>query len=47
MNPTREKRLNLCQDSDAHSQRKRYFTLFVDLLTLVWLAFGILHFVRA
>jgi hypothetical protein len=46
MNPTKEKRLNPCQGSDAYSQRKRYFTLFLDILTLVWLAFVILHFVR-
>jgi len=47
MTLTKEKRLNPCQGSDAYSQRKRYFIRFLDILTLAWLAFFILHFVRA
>ena len=47
MNPKKENRLNPCQSSDAYIQRKYHFIRFVDFFTLVWLAFGILYFVRA
>lgn len=47
MNP-KGKRLNPCQDSDVNTHCKLHFIRRpLDIFTLVWLAFGILYFVRA
>ena len=47
MNPVKEKRLSPCQGSDAYIQRKEHFIRLLHIFTLVWLALGVLHFLRA
>jgi hypothetical protein len=44
MNHAKEKRLNLCQDSDAYIQRKQHFK---RLLVWLALALAIIYFLRA
>mgnify|MGYP000886295573 CR=1 FL=1 len=46
MNPKNEKRLNPCQSSDAYTKRNHYFIRLLNIFVLIWLALGVIYFVR-
>ena len=46
MNLAKQNRLNPCQSSDAYTKRNHYFIRLLNIFVLIWLALGVIYFVR-